>query len=88
MGGASSEVTPATTDVLLESAHFDPVTVARTARRHKLSTEASRRFERGVDETSPPPRPSSPSGCSSSTAAASPGRSRTSTTGRPAGRSA
>ena len=50
MGGASSEVTPATTDVLLESAHFDPVTVARTARRHKLSTEASRRFERGVDE--------------------------------------
>jgi phenylalanyl-tRNA synthetase beta chain len=49
MGGASSEVSPGTTDVLLESAHFDPVTVARTARRHKLSTEASRRFERGVD---------------------------------------
>jgi phenylalanyl-tRNA synthetase beta chain len=50
MGGASSEVSPATTDVLLEAAHFDPVTVARTARRHKLSTEASRRFERGVDD--------------------------------------
>jgi phenylalanyl-tRNA synthetase beta chain len=49
MGGASSEVGPTTTDVLVESAHFDPVTVARTARRHKLSTEASRRFERGVD---------------------------------------
>jgi phenylalanyl-tRNA synthetase beta chain len=49
MGGASSEVSAATTDVLVESAHFDPVTVARTARRHKLSTEASRRFERGVD---------------------------------------
>jgi phenylalanyl-tRNA synthetase beta chain len=49
MGGASSEVGPATTDVLLEAAHFDPVTVARSARRHKLSTEASRRFERGVD---------------------------------------
>ena len=50
MGGASSEVSPATTDILLEAAHFDPVTVARTARRHKLSTEASRRFERGVDD--------------------------------------
>jgi phenylalanyl-tRNA synthetase beta chain len=49
MGGASSEVSATTTDVLVESAHFDPVTVARTARRHKLSTEASRRFERGVD---------------------------------------
>jgi phenylalanyl-tRNA synthetase beta chain len=49
MGGASSEVSATTTDVLVESAHFDPVTVARSARRHKLSTEASRRFERGVD---------------------------------------
>ncbi len=49
MGGASSEVHAGTTDVLIESAHFDPVTVARTARRHKLSTEASKRFERGVD---------------------------------------
>ena len=50
MGGASTEVSAATTDVLVEAAHFDPVTVARTARRHKLSTEASRRFERGVDD--------------------------------------
>ncbi len=49
MGGASSEVTESTTTLLVEAAHFDPVTVARTARRHKLSTEASRRFERGVD---------------------------------------
>jgi phenylalanyl-tRNA synthetase beta chain len=49
MGGASSEVTDATTDVLIEAAHFDWVTVARTARRHKLSSEAARRFERGVD---------------------------------------
>jgi phenylalanyl-tRNA synthetase beta chain len=49
MGGASSEVGPDTTDLLVEAAHFDPITVARTARRHKLSTEASRRFERGVD---------------------------------------
>jgi phenylalanyl-tRNA synthetase beta chain len=49
MGGASSEVTDTTTDVLVEAAHFDWVTVARTARRHKLSTEASKRFERGVD---------------------------------------
>jgi phenylalanyl-tRNA synthetase beta chain len=49
MGGASSEVSAVTTDLLVESAHFDPVTVARSARRHKLATEASRRFERGVD---------------------------------------
>jgi phenylalanyl-tRNA synthetase beta chain len=49
MGGASSEVTGSTTNLLVEAAHFDPITVARTARRHKLSTEASRRFERGVD---------------------------------------
>ncbi len=49
MGGASSEVTDATTDVLVEAAHFDPITVARTSRRHRLSTEASKRFERGVD---------------------------------------
>jgi phenylalanyl-tRNA synthetase beta chain len=49
MGGASSEVTAATTDLLIEGAHFDPVTVARTARRHKLGSEASKRFERGVD---------------------------------------
>ncbi|RYV52519.1 phenylalanine--tRNA ligase subunit beta [Pengzhenrongella frigida] len=49
MGGASSEVSPTTTDVLIEGAHFDTVSVARTSRRHKLASEASRRFERGVD---------------------------------------
>jgi phenylalanyl-tRNA synthetase beta chain len=49
MGGASTEVTDTTTDVLIEAAHFDPVTIARSARRHKLPSEASRRFERGVD---------------------------------------
>ncbi|WP_109473601.1 phenylalanine--tRNA ligase subunit beta [Ornithinimicrobium cavernae] len=49
MGGASSEVSDTTTDVLIEAAHFDPRTVARSARRHRLSTEASKRFERGVD---------------------------------------
>jgi phenylalanyl-tRNA synthetase beta chain len=49
MGGASTEVTGATTDVLIEAAHFDQVSIARSARRHKLPSEASRRFERGVD---------------------------------------
>ena len=49
MGGANTEVSDATTDVLVEAANFDPVTVARSARRHKLPSEASRRFERGVD---------------------------------------
>jgi phenylalanyl-tRNA synthetase beta chain len=49
MGGLDTEISDATTDILLEGAHFDPITVARTARRHKLGSEASRRFERGVD---------------------------------------
>ncbi|HEX5540537.1 MAG TPA: phenylalanine--tRNA ligase subunit beta, partial [Micromonospora sp.] len=49
MGGASTEISAATTDLLFEAAHWDPRTVARTARRHKLPSEASRRFERGVD---------------------------------------
>ncbi|GMA18993.1 phenylalanine--tRNA ligase subunit beta [Arsenicicoccus piscis] len=48
-GGADCEVDETTTDVLLEAAHFDPVSIARSARRHKLATEASKRFERGVD---------------------------------------
>jgi phenylalanyl-tRNA synthetase beta chain len=51
MGGASTEITAGTTDVLIEAAHFDPVTIARGARRHRLPSEASRRFERGVDPT-------------------------------------
>lgn len=54
MGGASTEITEETTDVLVEAAHFDPVTIARTARRHKLPSEASKRFERGVDPELPP----------------------------------
>lgn len=51
MGGESSEVSDSTTNVLIEAAHFDPVTVARSSRRHRLTTEASKRFERGVDPT-------------------------------------
>ncbi len=53
MGGADSEVHAGTTDLLVEAAHFEPITVARTARRHKLVTEAGRRFERGVDDDLP-----------------------------------
>ncbi|MET4662283.1 phenylalanyl-tRNA synthetase beta chain [Streptomyces sp. PvP037] len=58
MGGADTEIADhdaaenggsSTTDVVIEAAHFDQVAIARTARRHKLSSEASRRFERGVD---------------------------------------
>ena len=49
MGGLNSEVQPDTTDVVIEAAHFDPVSVARTARRHRLHSESSKRFERGVD---------------------------------------
>jgi len=49
MGGATNELSAGTRDVVIEAAHFDAMTLARTSRRHKLSTEASRRFERGVD---------------------------------------
>ncbi|MCB5912360.1 phenylalanine--tRNA ligase subunit beta, partial [Streptomyces pinistramenti] len=60
MGGANTEIAVGvtdpetgevrgTTDVVVEAAHFDALSIARTARRHKLSSEASRRFERGVD---------------------------------------
>jgi phenylalanyl-tRNA synthetase beta chain len=49
MGGASTEIDSSSTNVLVEAANFDPVSIARTARRHKLPSEASRRFERGVD---------------------------------------
>ncbi len=49
MGGLHSEVTEKTTEILLESACFEPVSVRRTARTLKLSTEASYRFERGIN---------------------------------------
>ncbi|MEU7868453.1 phenylalanine--tRNA ligase subunit beta [Dactylosporangium sp. NPDC049140] len=49
MGGTTTEVSPATVDVLLEAAHWDPRSVARTIRRHKLPSEAGKRYERGVD---------------------------------------
>lgn len=49
MGGASSEINDSTTDVLLEAAYFDPMTIARSSKRHSLRSEASNRFERGVD---------------------------------------
>src|SRR5215211_1924690 len=49
MGGATTEIGDGTTDVLLEAAHWEPTGVARTARRHRLPSEAAKRFERGVD---------------------------------------
>ena len=55
MGGASTEIgDDGRIDVLLEAAHWDPATIARGARRHKLPSEASRRFERVVDPQLPP----------------------------------
>ncbi|GAA2988924.1 phenylalanyl-tRNA synthetase beta chain [Microbacterium terrae] len=53
MGGGTTEMTDATRNVLIEAATFDTVSIARTARRHKLPSEASRRFERGVDPAIP-----------------------------------
>ena len=49
MGGESTEITAGTTTVVIEAAYWEPTVIARTARRHRLPSEASRRFERAVD---------------------------------------
>ena len=54
MGGADSEIEDTTTDVLIECAYFDPRSVRRTSRRLALHTDASHRFERGVDPNGVP----------------------------------
>ena len=54
MGGAASEVGPATRTIVLEAAWFDPISVRRTSRRLGLATDASYRFERGADVGAPP----------------------------------
>ena len=53
MGGQGSAVSDTTVDVFLEAAHFDPLTLAGEARRYGLHTDASHRFERGVDAELP-----------------------------------
>jgi phenylalanyl-tRNA synthetase beta chain len=54
MGGLTTEIDAASTELVIEAAHFAPVAVARMARRHKVSSEAAKRFERGVDPELPP----------------------------------
>ena len=51
MGGATTEMSDTTTHVLVEAAHWDAVSMFRTGRRHKLTSEAGKRNERGVDPT-------------------------------------
>ncbi len=53
MGGASTEMSDTTTRILIEAAHWDAVSMFRTAKRHKLSSEAGKRNERGVDPLLP-----------------------------------
>lgn len=53
MGGATTELSSVTSEVLVEAAHFDAASIAATARRHRLPSEASKRFERGVDPALP-----------------------------------
>lgn len=53
MGGRYSEVEDSTVDVLLEAAHFDAISIARSSRRHRLHSEAAKRFERGTDPLLP-----------------------------------
>ena len=54
MGGATTEIGDDTHDVLLEAANWDPASIARMIRRHKLPSEAGKRFERSVDPAIPP----------------------------------
>ena len=54
MGGETTELSATTSHVVIEAAHFDPASVFRTQKRHKLPSEASKRFERGVDPELPP----------------------------------
>ena len=54
MGGWDTMITPATNNVLVEAAWFEPMAVRRTARRHGLHTDASHRFERGADFNAAP----------------------------------
>ena len=49
LGGLNSGITESTVNVFLESAYFDPITVRKTSKRHNISTDASFRFERGID---------------------------------------
>jgi phenylalanyl-tRNA synthetase beta chain len=51
MGGATTEISAATTSVLVEAAHWDAASMYRTGRRHKITSEAGKRNERGVDPT-------------------------------------
>lgn len=53
MGGASTEMSDSTTRILVEAAHWDPVSMFRTSKRHKLGSEAGKRNERGVDPLLP-----------------------------------
>ncbi|WP_018657978.1 phenylalanine--tRNA ligase subunit beta [Actinomadura flavalba] len=53
MGGLATEIDEKSTDLVLEAAHFDEIATARMVRRHKLHSEASYRFERGVDRELP-----------------------------------
>ncbi|KGO84863.1 phenylalanyl-tRNA synthetase subunit beta [Flavobacterium rivuli WB 3.3-2 = DSM 21788] len=54
MGGKKSGVTTSTATIFLESAYFNPVSIRKTAKRHGISTDASFRFERGIDPTITP----------------------------------
>ncbi|QBI55089.1 phenylalanine--tRNA ligase subunit beta [Streptomonospora litoralis] len=54
MGGVTTEIGLSSTDVLVEAAHFADTHIARASRRHQLSSESSRRFERGVDSAVQP----------------------------------
>ena len=63
MGGETTEMSATTTRVLVEAAHWDAVSMFRTGKRHKLTSEAGKRNERGVDPAICGPRPTAWSSC-------------------------
>ena len=70
MGGASTEIVRATTDIVLEAAHWDPSSIARAVRRHRLPSEAASASSAASIRTSPAAACSAASSCWSSTAGA------------------
>ena len=64
MGGLATEIDDDSTDIVIEGAHFSDVGTATMSRRHRLHSEASYRFERGVDRELPPRATAARSRCS------------------------
>ena len=82
MGGGNTEVSGDTTNVLLEAANFEPLTVLRSGERHRMRTESQTRWEKGVDPELAGPAATYACVPSASTMSAGPGVAPTCTNGQ------